>query len=94
MSALTAMTLSTTAIAGWSLTLSQETALGVGAVITLYGVWLCWGASEYRMWVEERLKDGKMSDETARRKIARRRLLGPGITVIGMIVLTLAITKL
>ncbi len=43
-------------------TLNLELAMGGAALVMLLGAWLCWGAPRYRMSIEERLKDGKMTE--------------------------------
>ena len=71
----------------------KELALGGAVAVTLAGVWLCWSAVGYRMSIEERVKDGKLSGEAAQRKLAQRRWLGPSVTVVGMGLLTWVVTR-
>lgn len=62
----------------------EELALAMAAVITLFGVRLCWQAPHYRMSVEERAKDGKLTEEQARRRIRHSRWVGPVIVFVGI----------
>jgi hypothetical protein len=62
---------------------SQEAMLAISAVITIAGTALCWSAPHHRMSMEERAKDGQMTEEQARRKIRFREWSGPIVTVIG-----------
>jgi len=62
----------------------KESLLIVSAGVTLLGVWLCWLAPHHRMSVEENAKDGRLTDEQARRKINRIAWAGPLVTFIGL----------
>jgi ABC-type nickel/cobalt efflux system permease component RcnA len=63
---------------------TQELSLGGATLITLLGVWLCWGAPRYRMSIEELVKDGKLSSDDAHRKIQRSQWIGPAVTIVGV----------
>jgi hypothetical protein len=63
----------------------------VAVIITLIGMWLCWGATEYRMSIEERAKDGLISSEQAQRKIQFMQWFGPGVTAAGCVLLAFAV---
>lgn len=77
----------------FQLTLTQEMWLiGAGAV-TLLGAWLCWAGPRYRMELEERVKDGKMTSDDAYRKIQRNQWLGPAVTILGVALLVYLITR-
>jgi hypothetical protein len=65
----------------------KEIAIGVAAIITLLGVRLCWEAPHNRMSIEERAKDGKLTEEQARRKISRLAWFGPLVTFAGVALL-------
>lgn len=71
----------------------QELMLGGATVVILLGMWLCWGAPNYRMSLEEQVKDGKMSGRDADRRIRRSQWMGPCVTVIGVGLLTYAVTR-
>jgi hypothetical protein len=73
------------------LDISDEIVLGLAALVTLLGIWLCWLASEHRMSIEEDAKDGNLTDEEARRRINQLSWSGPAIVIAGvaMIALTL-----
>ncbi len=71
----------------------QELALGGATLVVLLGIWLCWGAHEQRMTIEEALKDGKVSADDAHRKILRITWVGPSVIVFGVALLTLVVTR-
>ena len=71
----------------------QELALGGATLVILLGMWLCWGAADQRMVIEEELKDGKVSADSAHQKIRRIRWVGPGVTVLGVGVLTYVVMR-
>ena len=78
----------------WSaLTQSQEAMLILAAGITLAGTAMCWTAPHHRMSMEERAKDGKLSEEQARRKIQFRGWCGPIVTVIGCTLLLVVMLR-
>jgi hypothetical protein len=65
----------------------QEVALAIAALVTLLGAWLCWTAPRHRMSVEERAKDGLISEDDARRKMRLRSRLGPALVIVGVLAL-------
>jgi len=67
-----------------SVTLMKEIALGVAAAITLWGIRLSWTASDDQMSIEESVKDGRLTDEQARRKIRQLAWFGPLVTLAGV----------
>jgi hypothetical protein len=71
----------------------QELMVGGATLVILLGMWLCWGASNYRMSIEEKVKDGKMTGNDADRRIRRSQWMGPCVTVIGVGLLALAVTR-
>ncbi len=74
-------------------TLEHELAMGGSALVMLIGAWLCWGAPRYRMSLEERVKDGKMTDDLARRRILQSQWTGPVVTSIGVALLAYVILR-
>lgn len=72
---------------------SQEAMLTAAALITLAGTALCWTAPNHRMSMEERAKDGKLSETEARRRILFREWSGPAVTVIGCVLLLVAVLR-
>ena len=73
--------------------LSQELALGFAAVVTLFGVQCCWQSTNDRMAIEERVKDGHLTEEQARRKIQQLTWSGPAIVLTGLAMLCLAFLR-
>lgn len=73
------------------LDVSDEIVLGLAAVVTLLGVRLCWFASEHRMSIEEDAKDGKLTEEEARRKINQLAWSGPAIVIAGVLMIGLTL---
>lgn len=65
------------------LTITQDVILIAGVVVTILGTRFCWGAPRYRMSIEEHAKDGKLTEEEARRKISRANWFGPTVVVVG-----------
>lgn len=70
-------------VLGFLSTSSSEIGAAAGVLITLVGVRLCWRAPRYRMSIEERAKDGKVTEQEARRKIAMLAWFGPVIALAG-----------
>lgn len=77
----------------WQPSMVQDLLLGGATLVTLVGMWLCWGAPRYRMSLEERVKDGKISAETARWRINQSQWLGPVVTTLGVCWLTYVVTR-
>ena len=50
-----------------------------------------WGQPRHQMSVEERVKDSKMSEDEARRQVRFYRMCAPAVTLIGVMLLSLAI---
>ena len=71
----------------------KEIAAGCAVVITLLGVRLCWRAPRYRMSIEERAKDGALTEDEARRKIKFMGWFGPAVTVVGCALLSVVILR-
>ena len=75
------------------LPLDQEVGLVAAALVTVLGMWLCWHAPRSRMTLEERVKDGRISSEEARRRIARNQWTGPSVTIIGIALLAVVLLQ-
>jgi hypothetical protein len=65
--------------------LVQEVGMAVAAAVTLGGAWLCWTAPRHRMSVEERSKDGHITEDEARRRVLFRAKLGPTLVIVGVL---------
>lgn len=74
-------------------TSSSEIGAAAGVLLTLVGVRLCWRAPRYRMSIEERAKDGKITEREARRKIAMLAWLGPAIALAGCALFAVVILR-
>lgn len=61
----------------------QEWPVAVAATVMMIGMRLCWRAPRYRMSIEERAKDGKLTEEQARRKIDLMSWCGPATVLTG-----------
>lgn len=70
-------------LAFFGLTFTQDFILIAGVVVTVFGTRLCWNAPRYRMSVEEHTKDGKLTEDEGRAKIARMNWIGPAVVVLG-----------
>jgi hypothetical protein len=79
------------AVVALQLPVTQEVGLIAAAMVTVLGMWLCWEAPRSRMTLEERVKDGRISSEEARRRISRNQWFGPLVTVIGIALLAVAL---
>ena len=74
-------------------TVTQELMILGAAIITLCGMWLCWGAPRHRMSIEERAKDGKMSEDQARWRIQTMEVIGPIVIITGVGLLAFALMR-
>jgi hypothetical protein len=70
---------------------AQESMIGVAAVLILLGTRFCWHAPRHRMSIEERAKDGKLTEEQARRKIRWMGWTGPAFVLLGVALLAYAL---
>jgi hypothetical protein len=70
-----------------------EIAAGVAIAMALVGMRLCWRAPRYRMSLEERAKDGLITEDHARRKIAFMQWFGPVVALSGCALLWLVIFR-
>ena len=71
----------------------REVLVVTAAVITLVGTRLSWTAPRHRMSIEERTKDGELTEEQARRKIRLSGWSGPALVIVGVALLAVAITR-
>ena len=71
----------------------EELLLLVAAAIMIIGMRLCWTAPRQRMSIEERAKDGKLSQDEARRKIWVAGWRGPVVTLVGVGLLMFAVMR-
>lgn len=71
----------------------QDLLLGGATLVILVGMWLCWGSPRYRMSLEERLKDGKITEQQARWRISQSQWLGPVVTTLGVCWLAYVVTR-
>jgi uncharacterized membrane protein len=69
------------------LTPLREVGVVAGALVTLLGVRLCWQAPHYRMMVEERVKDGDLTEDQARRRMNHSAWIGPVVIFAGIALL-------
>lgn len=67
--------------------LAHEITLGFAAGATLAGAWLCWTAPLHQMTIEEDVKDGRIAEDYARRRVLLRVGLGRALVVVGLLVL-------
>lgn len=65
----------------------DEIGIGAAILLTLTGMVLHWHLPRHRMSTEEQMKDGKITDEEARRQIRFYSWCAPIATVSGIVVL-------
>ena len=65
----------------------DEAGIGAAILLTLTGMMLHWHLPRHRMSMEERMKDGKMTEDEARRQIRFYSWCAPIATVAGVVVL-------
>ena len=63
-------------------------------LLTLVGVMLQWYQPSHRMSLEERVKDGKITSEEARRQILFYHRFAPVATLLGVVVLAVVLFDL
>lgn len=68
----------------------RELLAGLAVVITLAGTYLCWHSHRHRMSIEERAKDGKLTEDQARRKIWFMGWFAPTVAIGGCVLMALA----
>ncbi len=72
----------------------DEAGIGAAIVLTMVGTALHWHLPRHRMSMEERMKDGKMTEEEANRQIRFLSLCAPIATVAGVLVLVAVLVDL
>lgn len=65
----------------------DEIGIGAAILLTLVGMILHWHLPRHRMSTEERMKDGKITEEEARRQLRFYSWCAPIATVLGIVVL-------
>jgi ABC-type nickel/cobalt efflux system permease component RcnA len=77
--------------------LSAKTAeyleVGSAAALMAVGVWLRWQATDYQMSVEDLAKDGRLSEEQARRRTLLFDWSGPACVILGAALLGYALIR-
>lgn len=68
-----------------------ETLFVIGVALMLMGIYLRWRLADHWMNAEERAKDGMLSEEQARRRIALLRYGGPLLILLGLIAFALVL---
>ena len=82
------------ALLTFSPALWPEMGAGGAALITLLGIRLCWSSPRYRMSIEERAKDGAITEDQARRKIRFMGWFAPALTLAGCVMLGVLLSQL
>ena len=77
-------------LAEWA---AAEIGFGVAVVLTFSGMVLHWQLPRRRMEMEERMKDGKMTEEQARRHLQIWNWCAPIVTLVGVVLLLVALLK-
>ncbi len=80
-------------LAALSPTTQHELWLGGAALVTLLGAKLCWDGPRFRMSMEERVKDGDLDEDRARRRIRFMSWIGPVVTLLGFGLIALVLSK-
>jgi len=70
---------------------AERMLLAAAVVLTLIGVYLRWNATHYQMSIEERAKDGRISEEQARRRILFSLWCGPLVMMAGFALAAVAL---
>lgn len=74
--------------------LIDELGLGAAVVLTLIGTAMFWHAPRQRMSLEEHVKDGDLTEDEARRRIRFYAWCAPFATMIGVVLLIVALYDL
>ncbi len=69
----------------------NELGLGVAVVLTVVGMGMHWHLPRHRMSLEERAKDGKLTESAAHRRVRLYSICATITTVAGMAVLVLVL---
>jgi hypothetical protein len=72
-----------------AMSMLDEFGVGLAIALTVAGVTMHWRLPRQRMSIEERVKDGKLSEEAAQRWIKIYGWCAPTATVLGVLVLVL-----
>ncbi len=72
----------------------SEAGLAAALVLTLVGVALHWNQPRHRMSLEERVKDGKVTPDEARRQILFYERFAPVATMLGILLLGVVLFEL
>jgi hypothetical protein len=70
-----------------ALPVKEEIGLGIAAVMTFIGMGLHWALPRQRMVAEELMKDGKLTEEQANRRIKFLAVCAPTVTISGVLLL-------
>ncbi len=73
--------------AGFNMPLREEIGLGLAVALTFIGMALNWHLPRQRMSIEEQMKDGKMTEEEASRRIRLFAILAPLTSIFGIVLL-------
>jgi hypothetical protein len=84
----------TNTLAQASMPLLDELGLAGAVILTIVGIALHLYRARHQMSVEERVKDSRMTEEEARRQIEFLRLWAPLVTLLGVVLLALAVYDL
>ncbi len=74
-------------LAAFALPIREELGLGLAAVLTFIGVGLHWQLPRQRMSAEENMKDGRLTEEQAQRRIRILSICAPAATIGGILLL-------
>jgi hypothetical protein len=77
-------------LAEWA---SAEVGFGVAVALTFSGMLLHWQLPNRQMTLEERMKDGKVTEEQARRALRIWRVCAPIVTGLGIALLLMAFLR-
>lgn len=72
----------------------NEAGIVAAIVLTAIGMILHWYQPQHRMELEEKVKDGKLTDEEARRQILFYNRFAPVATLLGVVVLCIVLVDL
>ena len=72
----------------------DEVGIGAAIVLTLAGMAMHWHLPRHRMSMEERMKDGKMTEKEARRQLQFYTWCAPVATLLGVAVLVVVLFDL
>lgn len=71
----------------FAMPIQQELGLAIAMVLTFAGMVLHWQLPRQRMSMEERMKDGKLTEMQARRRLRIFHWCAPAITLMGIFLL-------